>query len=101
MAAPALLDLAVAADELGFDSLWLGELIVLPVGYASEHTTLGDSADHEHVKGPIVSPDTQLVDPWVGLGAIAGATQRLRLATGVYILPLRHPLLTARAACTL
>jgi probable F420-dependent oxidoreductase len=101
MPAPALLALAIAADELGFDSLWLGEHIVLPVGYASEHTTAGDSADHEHVKGPIVSYDTELVDPWVGLGAIAGATQRLRVATGVYILPLRHPLLTARAACTL
>ncbi|HSS08769.1 MAG TPA: TIGR03619 family F420-dependent LLM class oxidoreductase [Acidimicrobiales bacterium] len=96
-----LLALAVAADELGFDSLWLGEHIVLPLGYASEHSTAGNSADHEHVKGAIVSPDTELVDPWVGLAAISGATRQLRVATGVYILPLRHPLLTARAACTL
>jgi probable F420-dependent oxidoreductase len=101
MPARELLALAVAADEFGFDSLWLGEHIILPLGYTSEHSTAGSSADHEHVKGAIVSPDTALVDPWVGLAAITGATRRLRVATGVYILPLRHPLLTARAACTL
>ncbi len=101
MAAPDLLDLAVAADELGFDSLWLGEHLVLPVGYETAHPTTGASTDHHHHAGPIVSSDTELLDPWVELAAIAGATRRLRLATGIYILPLRHPLMTARAACTL
>jgi probable F420-dependent oxidoreductase len=101
MPARELVALAVAADELGFDSLWLGEHLILPVGYDSEHPTHDESADHQHITGPIVSLDTELVDPWVGLAAIAGATSRLRLATGMYILPLRHPLLTARAACTL
>ena len=43
MAAPDLLDLAVAADELGFDSLWLGEHLVLPVGYETAHPTTGVS----------------------------------------------------------
>ena len=37
----------------------------------------------------------------MALGAVAGATTRLRLATGIYILPLRHPLITARSAATL
>jgi probable F420-dependent oxidoreductase len=98
--APDLLDLARAADDAGFDSLWLGEHLVLPVGYESEHPTQRASS-HEHIKGPIISPDTELVDPMVALAAAAGATTRLRLATGIYILPLRHPLVTARAAATL
>ena len=92
--------LAVAADEAGFDAVWLGEHVVLPVDYASEHPTAGGGG-HEHITGPIVHPDTELLDPWVALGALAEATTRLRLATGIYILPVRHPLITARSAATL
>jgi probable F420-dependent oxidoreductase len=101
MAAADLLALAVAADELGFEALWLGEHILLPVGYASDHPTDDASTDEHHITGPIVDPNTRLLDPWVQLAATAAATKRLRLATGIYILPLRHPLLTARAAATL
>jgi probable F420-dependent oxidoreductase len=101
MAAGDLLALAVAADQLGFDALWLGEHIILPVGYGSDHPTNGINTDEHHIAGPIVDPDTQLLDPWVQLAAVASATTRLRLATGIYSLPLRHPLLTARAAATL
>jgi probable F420-dependent oxidoreductase len=95
-----LVELARAADELGFDSLWLGEHVVLPVAYASEHPTHGGAA-HQHHAGAIVDPATRLLDPWAALGAAAAVTSRLRLATGIYLLPLRHPLATARALCTL
>jgi probable F420-dependent oxidoreductase len=95
-----LVELAAAADELGFDSLWLGEHLLNPVGYASEHPSHGTAA-HEHHTGPIVASTTELVDPLVALAAAAARTTRLRLATGIYLLPLRHPLLTARAVATL
>jgi probable F420-dependent oxidoreductase len=101
MGATDLVALAVAADEVGFDTVWLGEHIVLPVAYQSEHPATAATEQHHHITGPIISPDTELLDPWVGLAAIAGATTQLRLATGMYILPLRHPLLTARAGATL
>ncbi len=97
--APDLLDLARAADAAGFDTLWVGEHLLLPVGYASEHPTTGGTG-HHHIRGAIVSPDTELVDPFVALGAAAACTTRLRLATGICLLPLRHPLATARAAAT-
>lgn len=100
LSATDLLDLASAADAAGFDALWLGEHVVLPVGYASEHPTNGVDS-HAHIAGPIVSPETELVDPMVALAAVAGATSHIRLATGIYILALRHPLVTARAAATL
>ena len=96
-----LLEIAAVADELGFDALWLGEHIVLPYGYGSVHPT---SSNAGHAAAPfstIIEPDTELLDPWAFLGAVAGATTRLRVATGIYILPLRHPLATARAAATL
>ena len=94
-----LLLLAAAADEAGFSSLWLGEHVVLPIGYASEHPTTQQPGAQHHT-GPIVSPDTELTDPLVQLGAAAAVTTRIELATGVFILPLRHPLAVARSACT-
>lgn len=95
-----LLELARAADELGFHDLWLGEHIVLPWAYSSEHPTTGTQA-HRPLRGAIIDPATRLVDPLVALSAMAAATRRLRLATGIYILTLRHPLVTARMAATL
>ena len=100
IAATDLIQLAVAADELGFESLWLGEHIVLPSDYGSEHPTTGDAA-HQHHTGPIVQPDTKLLDPLVALAGCASLTTQIRLATGIFILPLRHPLLTARMTLTL
>jgi probable F420-dependent oxidoreductase len=93
------LDLAAAADDAGFSSLWLGEHVVLPIGYSSEHPTTAQPGVQHHT-GPIVAPDTELVDPLVQLGAAAALTTRIELATGIYILPLRHPLAVARSACT-
>ncbi|MCW2621749.1 MAG: luciferase [Frankiales bacterium] len=93
----ALLELAVAADRLGFDGLWLGEHLFHPAEYASAHPSDGSA---QHHTGPIVVPDTELVDPWVVFGAIAAVTTHLKLATGIYLVPLRHPLQTARTTVT-
>ena len=95
-----LVELAAAADELGFESLWLGEHIVLPIGYRSGHPTSG-SGDHELHDRPIVDPATQLVDPLVALAGCAARTRSILLATGIYLVPLRPPVVTARMAHTL
>jgi luciferase-type oxidoreductase len=42
----------------------------------------------------------QVFDPWVYLGWIAAQTKTIALATGSIILPLRHPLHTAKAAAS-
>ena len=92
-------ELARAADEAGFDSLWLGEHVVLPIGFTTSHPSKQQPGEQHHT-GPIVSPDTELVDPLVNLAAAAAATVRLRLCTGIFVLPLRHPLAIARSTCT-
>jgi probable F420-dependent oxidoreductase len=84
--------LGARADELGFDVVWLGEHLVAPVANTTPHPHRPDQDP------PVVGLDSALSDPWVVIGAISGATTRLRSATGVSVLPLRHPLLTARAA---
>lgn len=88
--------IAKRAEDVGFDGLWLGEHALTPVGYGSEHPYFSP-------RQPIavVSQDTPLADVWGTFGAIAAATTRLYLATGVFILPLRHPLATALASDTL
>lgn len=99
-----LVDLAHAADRAGFASLWLGEHVFLPCDYESVHPThVGEvGGDGRTDKGArIIEPDTELLDPASALGAAAAVTSRIQLATGVYILPLRHPLLTARMCATL
>ena len=95
-----LVALTQAADEAGFEALWLGEHIVLPVDYGSEHPTTGDSA-HQHHTGPIIDPSTILLDPLVALGGAAAVSARITLATGIYLLPLRHPVAVARMSLTL
>jgi probable F420-dependent oxidoreductase len=84
---------AVLCDELGFESLWLPEHLVLPVqGSGSPY------AGHDH---PPVRADAPVFDVFVTLAYIAARTSRLRLGTNVYNIGLRHPFVTARAVATL
>jgi probable F420-dependent oxidoreductase len=98
-----LLDIAQAADRAGFDSLWLGEHVVLPFGYGSVHPSHQGDEDQQAAQPyrQIIEPSTELIDPCVALAGAATITTRIKLATGIYLLPLRHPLMTARAAATL
>ncbi|UYP20836.1 TIGR03619 family F420-dependent LLM class oxidoreductase [Rhodococcus sp. Z13] len=92
------LDLARAADELGFHALWLGEHVLHPISYGSAHPSTGT---RQHHSGPIVDDTTELTDPLALHAAIAACTQRLMLGTAVYVTALRHPLHTARTTITL
>ena len=98
------LELASAADGLGFDGIWLAEHLLYPVRYQTAHPSTGMENDRRHATlrgGQAVTAETELPDTWALLGALASSTSRLNLYTGIYILPARHPLLTARAAATI
>ena len=100
-----LVEIGAAAEQYGFDSLWLGEHVLAPMAYNSFHPTQPGEAGHagrsDHNGKPIVDPAVHLSDPLIALTAVAAATRTLRLATGIYLLPLRHPLVVARAVATL
>lgn len=99
--APDLIAVARAAEGAGFDALWLGEHVVQPGSHRSEHPSHhGSDAQADTHYPRIVTSNTRLLDPLVALAAVAGATERIRLGTAVYLMPLRHPLLTARAVAT-
>src|SRR5215470_7753379 len=66
--------LARSVEGAGFDSIWVG--------------------DHISFYVPILESLTLL-------SFVAGVTDRVRLGTGVYLLPLRHPTTTAKVSATL
>lgn len=82
-----------AADELGFESVWLPEHLVLPTAMAGSPF---EGADH-----PPIPPSTPVYDSLAYLAHLAGRTRRVRLGTHVYNLALRHPFVAARAVQTL
>jgi len=84
---------ARVAEEAGFESVWFPEHLVLPI-----EMTRSPFAGESH---PPVPPSTPVFDVMAYLGFIAGRTERLRLATHVYNLALRHPFVAARAVQTL
>ncbi|MFI6521167.1 TIGR03619 family F420-dependent LLM class oxidoreductase [Spirillospora sp. NPDC050679] len=86
-------DLAVAADRLGFESVWLPEHLV----FATDLST----ARYPGTEEPGIRPETPLFDAPAYLCALAAVTERVRLGTAVYLYGLRHPFVAARAFATL
>jgi probable F420-dependent oxidoreductase len=85
---------ATAADARGFATLWCGEHVVMVDNPTSRYPYSGD--------GKIaVPPDTDWLDPLLGLSFIAAHTRRIRLATGILVLPEHNPLVIAKQAATL
>lgn len=84
---------AQAAEAAGFDSLWLAEHLVTPLTYERVYP-YSESGD------PGFQTDTPLVDSWVTIGHLAALTSRIRLGTGVFVLPLRNPVVVAKAVAT-
>ncbi len=72
---------ARVAEEAGFDSLWTAEHVVLP--------------DPQVPPSP-VGPQERLLDPLASLAFLAGQTRRVKLATGIVILPQRNPVVLAK-----
>jgi probable F420-dependent oxidoreductase len=97
------IELAVLAEQLGFDAAWFGEHIVLPYGVTSVYSPDSDSDPTEGTSLPrsIYDADTRLYDLIALTAAVARATRRIAIITGIYLATLRHPLMTARSIATL
>ena len=84
---------AQQAEALGFDSLWMGEHPIIPV-----HSTASAPGSSE---GSIPDFYSRLVDPFVALARASAVTTRLKLGTGIILVPERNPLLLAKEVATL
>jgi probable F420-dependent oxidoreductase len=89
-----LTHLATTAERTGVESIWAVEHVVIPVGYQSTYPY--------DPSGKIPAPpQVPMPDPLIALTYAAAVTKTLRLATGILILPQRHPLYVAKEVASL
>ena len=74
------MDLVRRADALGFSAVWMRDVPVFDL------INMGDAGS--------------VYDVFSLLGFLAGVTQRMALGTAAVVLPIRHPLMTAKAAAS-
>ncbi len=89
-----LLPLMKRVEEMGLESVWTGEHVMIPRDYASAYPF--------NTSGRIgVPPETHFIDPLIALSHVAAHTTTLRLGTGINLLPQSNPLLFAKQVASL
>src|SRR5574341_785816 len=78
-----ILRIGQLAESLGFESLWCNDHIIMPANTAFTPTY------------------GRLFEALITLAALSTVTRRVKLGTGILILPLRDPILVAKQAATL
>ncbi len=86
-----VVDVARDAEQRGFESLWLPEHTHIPV---SRKTPYAGGAE-------LPEEYTHTLDPFVALAAVATATKRIRLATGISLLIEHDTITMAKTVATL
>jgi probable F420-dependent oxidoreductase len=89
-----MIALGVKAEEVGVESVWTFEHVVVPLDYQSAYPY-----DKSGKMG--ATPETNFVDPLIALSALSTATSKIRFGTGVNILPQANPLYVAKQAASL
>ena len=87
-------EVARRAEGLGFESVWVPEHLAVPLEMATPYPY---SADGRFPGGANVA----LHDPLIALTYVAACTSRIKVGTGVFVLPLRNTLAVAKAAASL
>ncbi len=95
IATPSMIrDFGRRAEDIGLDSIWMGEHVAL-----FDRNTFPYPSSKD---GRIPVPEGGgMLDVTATFGFLAGATSRLRLGTGVALVPQRNPIYTAKEICTL
>ena len=87
-------DIGRRAEEIGLDSIWMGEHVVL---FDKTETPYPGSAD-----GKLPVPEGGgMLDTVATFGYLAAFTKTLRFGTGITLLPQRNPVYTAKEFTTL
>ena len=84
--------IARKAEELGFESVWFAEHPILPVHSDSPFPATGGAI-----------PDTyrHFTDPFIALARASGVTTKIKLGTGITLVPERNPLVLAKEIAAL
>ncbi|MDA0263479.1 MAG: LLM class F420-dependent oxidoreductase [Chloroflexi bacterium] len=84
--------MAKKAEDLGFESIWYAEHAAVPVHSDSPFPATG---------GEIPWTYSHFTDPYIALARASGATSKIKLGTGITLIPERNPLLLAKEISTL
>jgi probable F420-dependent oxidoreductase len=87
--ADVLRTLGRGAEARGFESIWVAEHVVMFDDYDSQYPY----ADNGRFPG---GGDTGLLEPLTALTYLAAVTERIRLGTGICLVPQRNPVYTAK-----
>lgn len=87
---------AKVAEDLGFHSYWVPEHAVLPVTFASSYV-----GDPDSDAPPPPDYLWQMPDPWIALTRASATTSRIRLGSGICLVPEHHPLILAKEIASL
>ena len=89
-----IIGMAQLAESTGFESVWTFEHVIVPLDYQSKYP-------YSDTGKMGADPESNFVDPFIALAAIAATTKTLRLGTGVNILSQVNPLYMAKQAASL
>lgn len=84
--------IARKAEALGFDAIFIPEHLLIPVQHRTPHP-IGD--------GTIPDFYARMPDPFISLAHAAAATSRIKLGTGICLVPERDPIAMAKEIATL
>lgn len=91
--AEAVLEVAGAAERLGFDAVWMYDHLFTPADLGSVYPYSRDGSY-------ALSSDDPFLDPLACFGVIAGATQRIAIGTAVLVAAYRHPIVLGKILAT-
>ena len=86
---------AQTAEACGFHSLWAPEHVVLIDQYVSKYPYSTDG------RLPMPTTKVDILDPYVALTYAAALTKKIRLGTGISLIPERSPVVTAKEIASL
>jgi len=85
--------IAQALERSGFEAIWISDHLATPLEYRRVYP-YNDTGE------PGYNAQTPLLDIWPIMGALAASTKTIQMGSGVLILPIRNPFLTAHATVT-
>lgn len=88
-----LADVARAAEERGFDSIWIPEHVHIPVDRKTPYPFSPD--------GALPGTHFRLPDPFVQLATVASVTSEIKLGMGICLVTEHEPIAMAKAAASL
>ena len=84
-------ELALEAEARGLDSIWFPEHTHIPVSRRTR-APAGEPLAEEYKRS---------LDPFVAMAAVAGATERIRVGTGIALVAQRDPIVMAKEVASL